>query len=262
MGLTQLDGRTIRYVFSGDTIIERAYWGSQALAFSWLRYVGELKREQPEMPLFWFLIVKGHRTFRYLPTFAREFYPHWEHGTPDSIAALMRKLAEERFGDAFDAASGLIRYPESHGHLAEDLAEANEREAAREDVSFFLRRNPGYRNGHELVCLCELSKENLRPLARRVFDGGSAHVKAWATISAAATRERGALLAALAAPERQQPRLLQIHPLRQSRDALRRTARLREDHAGGGLSARGAGTPRRGIRAVDRASGRRRAKRC
>jgi len=173
VGLTQLDGRTIRYVFSGDTIIERACWGSQALAFSWLRYVGELKRERPELPLFWFLIVKGHRTFRYLPTFAREFYPHWEHGTPDSIAALMRKLAEERFGDAFDAASGLIRYPESHGHLAEDFAEANEREAAREDVSFFLRRNPGYRDGHELVCLCELARENLRPLARRLFDGQS-----------------------------------------------------------------------------------------
>jgi hypothetical protein len=34
-------------------------------------------------------------------------------------------------------------------------------------------------------------------------------VKPWATISAAATRERGALLAALSAPGRQQPRLLQ-----------------------------------------------------
>jgi len=175
VGVTEFEGRTIRYVFSGDTIIDRDYWGTQALAFSWLRYVGELKREQPELPLFWFLIVKGHRTFRYLPTFAREFWPHWERGAPDSIAALMRKLAEERFGDAFDAQSGLIRYPESHGHLTEDCAEANEREAAREDVSFFLRRNPGYRSGHELVCLCELARENLRPLARRLFDGGSAH---------------------------------------------------------------------------------------
>ena len=175
IGLTQFEGRSIRYVFSGDTIIDRAHWGSQALAFSWLRYVGELKREHPELPLFWFLIVKGHRTFRYLPTFAREFYPHWEHGTPDSIAALMRTLAQERFGKAFDATSGLIRYPQSRGHLCEDYAEANEREAARADVSFFLRRNPGYRDGHELVCLCELSSENLRPLARRLFAGGSAH---------------------------------------------------------------------------------------
>lgn len=171
VGLTEFDDRQIRYVFSGDTIVDRAFWGSQALAFSWLRYVGELKREQPELPLFWFLIVKGHRTFRYLPTFAREFYPHWERGTPEPVAALMQKLARERFGDAFDAESGLIRYPESHGHLAEAYAEANERECGREDVSFFLKRNPGYRDGHELVCLCELSRENLRPLARRLFEG-------------------------------------------------------------------------------------------
>jgi hypothetical protein len=86
----------------------------------------------------------------------------------------MNKLARERFGEAFDDASGVVRFPESRGHLAEPFAEANEREAEREDVSFFLRRNSGYRNGDELVCLCELSLENLRPLARRLFAGGEA----------------------------------------------------------------------------------------
>jgi hypothetical protein len=175
LGMLDFEGRPVRYVFSGDTIVDRAYWGSQALAFTWLRYVGELKREQPELPLFWFLIVKGHRTFRYLPAFAREFYPHWERGTPAHIAALMNRLARERFGAAFDDTCGVIRYPESHGHLAEPFAEANEREAEREDVSFFLKRNAGYRRGDELVCLCELSAENLRPLARRLFAGEGAH---------------------------------------------------------------------------------------
>lgn len=175
VGLTELDGKPIRYVFSGDTIVERAHWGSQALAFSWLRYVGGLKRERPELPLFWFLIVKGHRTFRYLPAFAREFYPHWQHNTPAHVAALMNQLARERFGAAFDDASGVIRYPESRGHLAEPFAEANEREAEREDVSFFLKRNAGYRRGDELVCLCELSTDNLRPLARRLFESQGAH---------------------------------------------------------------------------------------
>jgi hypothetical protein len=174
VGVTEFEGSQVRFVFSGDTIIDRAHWGSQALAFTWLRYVGELKRERPELPLFWFLIVKGHRTFRYLPAFAREFYPHWQRGTPAHIAALMNKLARERFGEAFDDASGVVRFPESRGHLAEPFAEANEREAEREDVSFFLRRNSGYRNGDELVCLCELSLENLRPLARRLFAGGEA----------------------------------------------------------------------------------------
>lgn len=173
VGVTHFEGAPVRFVFSGDTIVDRAHWGSQALAFTWLRYVGELKRERPEWPLFWFLIVKGHRTFRYLPAFAHEFYPHWRHGTPARISALMNQLARERFGAAFDDVNGVIRYPESHGHLAEPFAEANEREAEREDVSFFLRRNAGYRQGDELVCLCELSAENLRPLARRLFE--SAH---------------------------------------------------------------------------------------
>lgn len=175
IGVIDFDGAPVRYVFSGDTIVDKAHWGSQALAFTWLKYVGQLKRERPDLPLFWFLIVKGHRTFRYLPTFAREFYPHWERGTPPRITALMNRLARERFGEAFDDTSGVIRYPESHGHLAEPFAEANEREAGREDVSFFLKRNSGYRNGDELVCLCELSAENLRPLARRLFAGEAAH---------------------------------------------------------------------------------------
>jgi hypothetical protein len=175
VGITEFEGAPIRFVFSGDTIIERAHWGTQALAFTWLRYVGELKRERPELPLFWFLIVKGHRTFRYLPAFAREFYPHWQRDTPQRMTALMNKLAREKFGPAFDDTSGVVRFPESHGHLAEPFAEANEREAEREDVSFFLRRNSGYRQGDELVCLCELSLENLRPLARRLFSGEGAH---------------------------------------------------------------------------------------
>ena len=173
IGLTDFEGEAIRFIFSGDTIVDRAHWGSQALAFTWLRYVGELKRERPELPLFWFLIVKGHRTFRYLPAFAHEFYPHWERGTPARISGLMNQLARQRFGAAFDDVSGVVRYPESHGHLAEPFAEANEREAERADVSFFLRRNAGYRNGDELVCLCELTAENLRPLARRLFAGAS-----------------------------------------------------------------------------------------
>jgi len=37
------------------------------------------------------------------------------------------------------------------------------------EVAFFLARNPGYARGDELVCLCELAAEKLRPLARRIF---------------------------------------------------------------------------------------------
>jgi hypothetical protein len=164
--------RPARAIYSGDTIIDRAHWGSQILAFNWIRLAGEIKRADPETPLYWFLIVKGHRTFRYLSAFSRVFHPHWEAPVPAIERALMDRLAQDRFGNHYLPARGVVHFPRSHGHLKPDLAEITSVEAARSDVGFFLAKNPGYRRGDELVCLTELSADNLRPLARKQFLAG------------------------------------------------------------------------------------------
>jgi hypothetical protein len=170
LSVTQFEGAPIRVLFSGDTIVERAHWGSQVLAFNWLRHAGALQRQQPEVPLYWFLIVKGQRTYRYLPTFAREFTPDWRSLPSPRAWRLLAALAQERFGEAYDPLTGVIRFREPHGHLAPEWAQISEREAARADVRFFMSRNPGYAQGDELACLCELAGANMRPLARRIFE--------------------------------------------------------------------------------------------
>src|SRR5271163_458617 len=38
------NGRRVRVVYSGDTVIERAHWGQQSLAFAWISRMGALKR--------------------------------------------------------------------------------------------------------------------------------------------------------------------------------------------------------------------------
>src|SRR4051794_20691800 len=38
----------IRVVYSGDTVVDRAHWGQQALAFDWISRMGALKAERPE----------------------------------------------------------------------------------------------------------------------------------------------------------------------------------------------------------------------
>jgi hypothetical protein len=86
----------------------------------------------------------------------------------------MLSLARQRFGEAFDAERCVVSFPESRGHLKPALAEVAADEALRPDVAFFLRQNPGYRHGEELVCFTELALDNLRPLARRVFAQGLA----------------------------------------------------------------------------------------
>jgi hypothetical protein len=165
-------GTALRAIFSGDTIMHRDYWGHQSLAFAWIRFAGSVKAQEPGLPLYWFLITKGHRTYRYLSAFSIDFYPRWDRPTPGRELEIMRLLARPRFGSAFDAARGIIRYPASRGHLRPELASVGELERKRDDVSFFLARNPDYAQGDELVCLTELCVDNLKPIARRLFAKG------------------------------------------------------------------------------------------
>jgi hypothetical protein len=168
----EIGGRLVRAIYSGDTIIDHAHWGTQALAFTWIRFAGTIKARTPALPLYWFLIVKGHRTYRYLSAFSVDFHPHWQRPMPASARDVMNALALARFGGAYDAARGVVSFPRSRGHLKPEWAVIEPGEEARRDVAFFLRCNPGYVNGDELVCLTELASDNLRPLARRVFEQG------------------------------------------------------------------------------------------
>lgn len=163
------DDAPIRVVYSGDTIIEPAHWGSQAFAFSWIRHIGRIASEAPDAPLYWLLIVKGHRTYRYLPAFGIDFVPDWRKPADPSLDALKDAIAMRHFGAAYKRDAGIVRFDKSRGHLAAQWAKVSEREARRPDVQFFLERNPGYVRGDELVCLCQLDASNMRPLTCRLF---------------------------------------------------------------------------------------------
>ena len=160
--------KQVRVVYSGDTVVERAHWGQQALAFGWITRMGEIKSEEPDLPLYWFVIIKGHRTFKYLPTFGKSFYPHWSIDRSD-LKSLADSLAMDKFGEFYNSETGIIEFSESQGHLKEDIAYPTEEESSKESVQFFLEKNPNYLLGHELVCICELEEENMKPLTKRIF---------------------------------------------------------------------------------------------
>ena len=165
---SQWQGEQIRIVYSGDTVVDRRHWGQQALAFAWITRMGELKGQAPECPLYWFVIVKGHRTFKYLPTFGKSFHPHWSEPRTD-LKLLADTLAKEKFGDVYNAETGVVEFTESQGHLREAIAYPTEEEMTKASVQFFLKANPHYLQGHELVCLCELDEHNMKPLTKRIF---------------------------------------------------------------------------------------------
>jgi hypothetical protein len=169
---------TVQVLYSGDTIIDRRHWGSQALAFEWIYQAGREKARHPQEPLFWFLISKGPRTYRYLSVFSRSYWPHYAVQTPEKVSGLMHALATQRFGANYYPAQGVVHFPTSHGHLRRELAEVDAADRRRPEVEFFLQANPGYARGDELVCLTELASANLKPLSRRIFEKGLQEVLA------------------------------------------------------------------------------------
>jgi hypothetical protein len=89
LGVSQLDvgGRPLRVVFSGDTIIEPAYWGSQAFAYTWICLIGHIAAQALGAPLYWLFIVKGYHTYRYLTTFGLRVVPDWRNVDDDDAIA-------------------------------------------------------------------------------------------------------------------------------------------------------------------------------
>jgi hypothetical protein len=51
------------------------------------------------------------------------------------------------------------------------VAGISERELRVPDIAFFAAANPGWVEGHDLVCLCALTPDNLRPAMRPLLLG-------------------------------------------------------------------------------------------
>jgi hypothetical protein len=165
----QVDGQPMRAVFSGDTIIARSHWGEQELGRAWSQFVAELYAEEPGIPLYWFLISKGYRTYLYLPLFFHHFFPRHDRVTPAREQNILDTLAESRYPEYYSRESGLVVFPESRGNLNHELAEISAHRLRNPHVRFFLSRNPGFASGHELACLAKISAENMRSYAYRML---------------------------------------------------------------------------------------------
>lgn len=161
-------GRRIRAVFNGNTIIDQACWGEQELVRTWCRFMAELKAAAPSVPLYWYLICSGYRTYLFLPLFFRSFVPGRDDGAYSFERNLRDYLGRLKFPDEYQG--GIVHVSEPRECLRPDLAVPSESKLKNRHVRFFLEQNPGYSRGNELVCLAEYSLENTRRTARRALE--------------------------------------------------------------------------------------------
>lgn len=165
-----IDGRAVSILFSGDTIISRDYWRSFALPVTWVRMMRTIKSQNPDRPLYWFLISKGHRTYRFLPTFFKRYFPGVEDGASDFEIRLLARLACEKFGDSFDPATFIVAAADGSQRLRDEMCDISDDRIKNKHVAFFLERNPGYVYGDELACIAEFCESNLTPFILRRTD--------------------------------------------------------------------------------------------
>ena len=164
---TQVENRSVGVVYSGDTIIRPAFWGTPELPRTWIKTVIAQAAVLPQ-PCYWLLISSGYKTYRFLTVFFREFYPHYDCPTPPHTQCLIDHLAKERFGDDYHAADGVIRFHIGATPLRNGLADIDARRLKDPHVAFFNQRNPGHAQGDELVCLTTLDPGNFTAAGRRM----------------------------------------------------------------------------------------------
>jgi len=166
----EVEGRPIKTLFSGDTIIDRERWGDQALAHMWGRLALSLVEEHPSDQLYWFLITQGYKTYRFLPIFFREFYPRHDAPTPAWARTAIDALALARYAHDYDTTTGVVRAGSKQYRLREGLADITPARLRDDHVRFFRARNPGHERGDELCCLAPLTRANFTPAAWRVIN--------------------------------------------------------------------------------------------
>jgi hypothetical protein len=159
--------KLVGVVYSGDTIIDRDYWGSPELPRIWIKTVMEVGAAYPQ-PLYWLLISSGYKTYRYLSVFYREFYPHYKNPTPPDIQELMEHLAKERFGEEYLQDLGIIRFSEGATPLKSGVANVGKSRLKNPHVRFFIEKNPGHVAGDELVCITRIHPDNFAPAGKRM----------------------------------------------------------------------------------------------
>lgn len=167
--LEQVNGvDNVRFLFSGDTIVHPDYWNKSHLAGAFVHLFLRIAA-QYGTPLYWFLISKGFRTYRFLPIFFRHFHPHYD-GADADMKPLLDAVAMHKFGKEYNANTGLIEYEGRKDYLIADMADIPPSRRTDPHVLFFERNNPSYRCGTELACIAPLYRENLTRCGLRVLE--------------------------------------------------------------------------------------------
>jgi hypothetical protein len=150
-------GRRHLGLFSGDTVVAPAYWGTRVLGRAFLGHLFARRLRAPLTPYWWILISKGYKTYLMMANNFEEHWPRHEQSTPPDADVVIRAFGDALFGADYRADAGVVRWERPRGRLRAGLADVTPALIeASPRVAFFERRNPGWRHGDELFCVARM----------------------------------------------------------------------------------------------------------
>lgn len=172
------DGTPVDLVFSGDTVIDPAHWGSKALQTAFGKFCLQQKLKHPHKKLYWLLLSKGFRTYLLAVNYFPRTFPKPHTAPPSTLIAFRDRIATSLWGDAYNPLTEVLHWPVPRDRVRAPLSPPPADALQNEAVRFFLHRNPGHVDGDELVCLVGLSlRDLLRALVRATAKAVDASVR-------------------------------------------------------------------------------------
>lgn len=170
-------GEEVAGLFSGDTVVEREYWGQPALRATFFKAMlvtwwENLLESRGRRPFYWFLISKGYKTYLLLTNNFHTHWPRYNVPMPEREREIMRTFANSLYpgrvneralkpfgSEAHRPAGKALVLPFDQGApcLREEVAPIRHDLLTNPKIRFFQIANPGWEEGHELCCLAPIS---------------------------------------------------------------------------------------------------------
>jgi hypothetical protein len=168
-----IEGKTYKGIFSGDTIIDKEYWGDNTLGLGFIWYLCGQCDWRFGNKVYWHLISKGYKTYLLMANNFDRSYPRYGKSTPPFFQSLSDDFARQLYPSVYHKEKGLLLFEGPHEHLKNNVAPITEELKARfPHVRYFSERNPRWDIGDELVCVAEFDLWVGLTFVKKVFFKG------------------------------------------------------------------------------------------
>jgi len=150
-------GKSSIGIFSGDTVVDKKYWGNKTLQKAFVKRLFKLKLKRPDRNIYWLLISKGYKTYLLLANNFPKHYPNYKRESK-RLESVVDQYCNELYPSAYRDDDRLLDFGQEYQSLKGGVAEiTDEMKKENPKIKHFEDLNPSWRQGTELPCVGEVT---------------------------------------------------------------------------------------------------------